>query len=75
MQKIAIKNTGKRRNKKSLKRLLFGANNLISLSLMKQSKEKKDSLGEFILLENTETLVKVLGRSILNDIEAVISWR
>jgi hypothetical protein len=60
-------------NKNNLNKELFGANAFISISRTNQSKEKNDSFGAFILLDCENTLVKLVGISILKDNEADIN--
>lgn len=58
-------------NRNSLNIVLFGANALISEFSINQSKEKNDSLGALTLSDVENIFVKLSGRLILNDSEAV----
>jgi hypothetical protein len=56
-----------------LNKELLGANPFISVSRTNQSNEKNDSFGAFILLDCENTLVKLVGISMLKDNEADIN--
>jgi hypothetical protein len=60
-------------SKNSLNIELFGANPFMCESLIKQSNEKNDSLGALTLFDAENILVKLAGRLILKDNEAVIN--
>ena len=55
-----------------MNKVLLGANTLISLSLIKQSNEKKFVDANLFVSENT--VRKLPGRLLLNEREAVTSW-